>query len=307
MEDEELKQKFEYIQNIFNRCISHAYQVLTDTVNMKFSYLDEKQIEDLERQEYICVADKLSQLYMRYSILHEISQSYINVDFFWESGFFELMKPVEKRKYLSFSATSFDYSQYEQDNEFYDAELPYFSAIVKAVVWERYLAYLRKKKEEEPQKVVEQPQEEISIEQEQPVIKSQRVVPPVADDENPFESILNDEQIALLVECINEVKLFNASVSIDDFKAILACKPNTILKSKNNRYLAYFFSGLFYRDWITPNWQSVIANNQLFISSQKDSYLNQSDLSSATNNVKEIEIKGKYATIDRYLKQAKKL
>lgn len=307
MEDEELKQKFEYIQNIFNRCISHAYQVLTDTVNMKFSYLDEKQIEDLERQEYICVADKLSQLYMRYSILHEISQSYINVDFFWESGFFELMKPVEKRKYLSFSATSFDYSQYEQDNEFYDAELPYFSAIVKAVVWERYLAYLRKKKEEEPQKVVEQPQEEISIEQEQLVIKPQRVVPPVADDENPFESILNDEQIALLVECINEVKLFNASVSIDDFKAILACKPNTILKSKNNRYLAYFFSGLFYRDWITPNWQSVIANNQLFISSQKDSYLNQSDLSSATNNVKEIEIKGKYATIDRYLKQAKKL
>lgn len=307
MEDEELKQKFEYIQNIFNRCISHAYQVLTDTVNMKFSYLDEKQIEDLERQEYICVADKLSQLYMRYSILHEISQSYINVDFFWESGFFELMKPEEKRKYLSFSVTSFDYSQYEQDNEAYDAELPYFSAIVKVVVWERYLAYLRKKKEEESQKVIEQPQEEISVEQEQPVIQPQRVVPPVADDENPFESILTDEQIALLVECINEVKLFNASVSIDDFKAILACKPNTILKSKNNRYLAYFFSGLFYRDWITPNWQSVIANNQLFISSQKDSYLNQSDLSSATNNVKEIEIKGKYATIERYLKQAKKL
>lgn len=307
MEDEELKQKFEYVQNIFNRCISHAYQVLTDTVNMKFSYLDEKQVEDLERQEYICVADKLSQLYMRYSILHEISQSYINVDFFWESGFFELMKPEEKRKYFSFSVTSFDYSQYEQDNEAYDAELPYFSAIVKAVVWERYLAYLRKKKEEEPQKVIEQPQEEINVEQEQPVIQPQRVVPPVADDENPFESILNDEQMALLVECINEVKLFNASVSIDDFKAILACKPNTILKSKNNRYLAYFFSGLSYRDWITPNWQSVIANNQLFISSQKDSYLNQSDLSSATNNVKEIEIKGKYATIERYLKQAKKL
>lgn len=307
MEDEELKQKFEYVQNIFNRCISHAYQVLTDTVNMKFSYLDEKQVEDLERQEYICVADKLSQLYMRYSILHEISQSYINVDFFWENGFFELMKPEEKRKYFSFSVTSFDYSQYEQDNEAYDAELPYFSAIVKAVVWERYLAYLRKKKEEEPQKVIEQPQEEINVEQEQPVIQPQRVVPPVADDENPFESILNDEQMALLVECINEVKLFNASVSIDDFKAILACKPNTILKSKNNRYLAYFFSGLSYRDWITPNWQSVIANNQLFISSQKDSYLNQSDLSSAINNVKEIEIKGKYATIERYLKQAKKL
>lgn len=159
---------------------------------------------------------------------------------------------------------------------------------------------MRKKKEEEPQ-------EEVSVEKEQPVIQPQRVVPLVADDENPFESVLNDEQMTLLVECINEIKLFNVSVSIDDFKAILTCKPNTILKSKNNRHLAYFFSGLSYRDWITPNWQSVIANNQLFTSSQKDSYLNQSDLSSATNNVKEIEIKGKYATIERYLKQAKKL
>lgn len=304
---ENLKETFDSIQGIFNRCVNHAYITLVNSLSAKFSYLSVEQSAKLEKQEYLRISDELMQLYMRNVVLTEISEYFSSSDFFWESGFFELMKPVEKRKYLSFSVTSFDYSQYEQDNEAYDAELPYFSAIVKAVVWERYLAYLRKKKEEEPQKVVEQPQEEISVEQEQPVIQPQRVVPPVADDENPFESILNDEQIALLVECINEVKLFNASVSIDDFKAILACKPNTILKSKNNRYLAYFFSGLFYRDWITPNWQSVIANNQLFISSQKDSYLNQSDLSSATNNVKEIEIKGKYATIDRYLKQAKKL
>ncbi len=304
---ENLKETFDSIQGIFNRCINHAYITLVNSLSAKFSYLSVEQSAELEKQEYLRISDELMQLYMRNVVLTEISEYFSSSDFFWESGFFELMKPVEKRKYLSFSATSFDYSQYEQDNEAYDAELPYFSGIVKAVVWERYLAYLRKKKEEEPQKVVEQPQEEISVEQEQPVIQPQRVVPPVADDENPFESILTDEQIALLVECINEVKLFNASVSIDDFKAILACKPNAILKSKNNRYLAYFFSGLFYRDWITPNWQSVIANNQLFISSQKDSYLNQSDLSSATNNVKEIEIKGKYATIDRYLKQAKKL
>lgn len=307
MEDKELKQKFEYIQNIFNRCINHAYQVLADTINMKFSYLDEKQIEELERQEYICFADKLSQLYMRHSVLHEISQFYINAGFFWESGFYELMKPNEKKKYLLFSIASFDYSRYEQDNAAYDEDLPYFSAIVKAVVWERYLDYLRKKKEEQPQKVEEQPQEEIEAEQEPAIITPPRAIPPVADDENPFESVLNDEQMALLVECINEVKLFNASVSIDDFKAILACKPNMILKSKNNRVLVCFFFGLADRGWITSNWQSVIANNQLFISSQKDSYLNQSDLSSATNNVRGIEFRGKYATIERYLKQAKKL
>lgn len=307
MEDTEFKAKFDNIQRLFDRCINHAYETLERSIYLKSKYLNAEEMEKLERQEYVRIADELASLYMRYSVLSEIQRCYFIQNFFWESGFYEAIKPDEKRKYLTFSATSFDYSRYEQDNTAYDEELPYFSVVVRAIVLEKYLAYLREKKEEEPQIVVEQPQEEINVEQEQPIIQPQKVVPPVADNENPFESVLNDEQMTLLVECINEVKLFNASVSIDDFKAILACKPNAILKSKNNRYLAYFFSGLYYRDLITPNWQSVIANNQLFISSQKDSYLNQSDLSTATNNVKEIEVRGKYAIIERYLKQVKKL
>lgn len=297
---ENLKETFDSIQGIFNRCINHVYITLVNSLSTKFSYLGVEQSEEIEKQEYLRTSDELMQLYMRNAVLAEISNYFSSSDFFWESGFYELMKPNEKKKYLLFSVASFDYSRYEQDNAAYDEDLPYFSAIVKAVVWERYLDYLRKKKEE-------QLQEEIKAEQEPTIITPQRAVPPVADDENPFESVLNDERMALLVECINEVKLFNASVSIDDFKAILSCKPNAILKSKNNRILACFFFGLADRGWITSNWQSVIANNQLFISSQKDSYLNQSDLSSATNNVRGIEFRGKYATIERYLKQAKKL
>lgn len=302
-----LKETFDSIQGLFNRCINHAYITLVNGLSAKFSYLSLEQSEELEKQEYLRATDELTQLYMRNAAITDISNYFTSSDFFWDSNFYELLRADEKRKYLAFSVNSFNYSQYEQDNAAYDEELPYFSAVVKAVVLERYLAYLKKRKEEKLEEVVILQEEPIKQEQAPDIIEVEKIAPPVAIMETPFESVLNDEQMEYLAECINEVKMFNASVSADDLRAIFACKPNAILKSKNNRYIAYFFAGLGYRELITSNWQSVIGNNKLFISSQKDSFLNQSDLSSATNNVREIDIKGKYAIIERYLKQVKKL
>ena len=147
MTEEELKVKFDYIQGIFNRCINYACQILIDSIIVKVRYLNGEQADELERQEYIHAVNELAQLYIRYSALNDIQNFYSVPDFFWESGFYEALKPDEKRKYLSFSPLSFNYSQYAQDNTVYDEELPYFSMTVKAVVLERYSAYLRKKKE----------------------------------------------------------------------------------------------------------------------------------------------------------------
>lgn len=276
-----LKETFDSIQGLFNRCINHAYITLVNGLSAKFSYLSLEQSEELEKQEYLRATDELTQLYMRNAAITDISNYFTSSDFFWDSNFYELLRTDEKRKFLAFSVNSFNYSQYEQDNTAYDEGLPYFSVVVKAVVLERYLAYLKKRKEDKPKEVVIPQEEPIKQEQAPDIIEVEKTAPPVATMENPFESVLNDEQVEYLAECINEVKMFNASVSADDLSAIFACKPNTILKSKNNRYVAYFFAGLGYRELITSNWQSVIGNNKLFISSQKDSFLNQSDLSSA--------------------------
>ncbi|MBP8089919.1 MAG: hypothetical protein WAR39_07155 [Prevotella sp.] len=131
---------------------------------------------------------------------------------------------------------------------------------------------------------------------------------PIAETVNPFESTLTDGQIEYLVDCINEVKMFNTSVTPEELKAIFICKPKTILRSNNNRLIAFFFSGLSDRSLITLNWQSVIANYHLFLSKDKnrEKYINQSDLSSATNHIRDIGADGKYAIIDNYLKQVKK-
>ena len=115
MTEEELKAKFDYIQGMFNRCISHACQILIDSITVKSRYLNREQADELERQEYIHAVDELSQLYIRYSALNDIQNFYSVSDFFLESGFYEALKPDEKRKYLLFSPLSFDYSRYEQE------------------------------------------------------------------------------------------------------------------------------------------------------------------------------------------------
>lgn len=296
MDGMELKSQFDRIQEIFDRCINYAYRVLKERISEKAAYLDPEQVRVLEQQEYCHTADELAELYLRYSVLSDLRFWYAEPSFFWESGFFEALSSGEKKKYLAFSTLSFDYSRYERDNTAYDEELPYFSAVVKAVVWERYAAYLRERETFNPELIRETTSVPIAL-------------TPKAETDNPFDSSLNDEQIAFLAEGINDVKMFNVPLTADDLAAIFAGKPRAIVRSNNNRLVAFFFAGLSDRGLITQNWQSVIANHKLFLSKDKrrDKYINQSDLSTATNYIRDIGAEGKYATLEKYLKQVKKL
>lgn len=254
MEGIELKPQFDELQKIFDRCIKHACRVLEERIATKTARLAPEQRQEQERLEYNRIADELAELYLHHSGLSDLRFCYSEPAFLWEGGFFEALNAGEKKKYLAFSAPSFDYSRYEQDNTAYDAELPYFSAVVNVVVRERYAAYLR--------------QMEISLPESAP--KSAIAASPIAETENPFDSILTDEQIAYLTTAVNDVKMFNVSLSADELKAIFACKPEAIVRSNNNRLVAFFFSGLSSRGLITPNWQSVIANHKLFLSKDTD-------------------------------------
>lgn len=291
-----LKPQLDGIQELFNRCINHAYRVLTDRI----TDLDHEQMRELERQENIRTGDELAEMYLRHSVLSDIRYCYSDAAFLWESSFFEALNADEKKKYRTFSLSSFDYSRYEREPTIYDVSLPYFSVVVRTVVLERYAAYLGDRKRAEWHA-----KENRTTDAEFPP----KAVPPIAETDNPFDSILTEPQVAFLAEAVNDVKMFNVSLTADDLAAILAGKPHAIVRSNNNRLVAFFFSGLSSRGLITPNWQSVIANYKLFLSKDRsrDKYINQSDLSTATNYIRDVGAEGKYATIEKYLKQVKKL
>lgn len=90
-----------------------------------------------------------------------------------------------------------------------------------------------------------------------------------------FEHSLNDQQIDSLVDGVNEVRMFKGGdVTFEQLKAIFDCLPITPLRSSNNRLLAFFFDQLSNHSYIAEKWQSAIYKNNLFLSPQKDSFVN---------------------------------
>lgn len=138
-----------------------------------------------------------------------------------------------------------------------------------------------------------------------------KTTPSVTPPETPptlpsFEHSLTDSQMDYLAGIINELHIFReADITTEQIKSIFNCSPSVVLTSKNNRLLAHLFDQLSRRGYITENWQAVIAKNRLFKSSQKDDFLNQNDLSTATNKVQDMEKDGKYNKLEVYIKNLK--
>ena len=122
---------------------------------------------------------------------------------------------------------------------------------------------------------------------------------------NPFQSDFTDEQIEVLTTCINEIQLFTTCISPKILKDLFACKLKGVLKSNNNRQLAYLMQSLNLRGLITDEWQSAIARNELVLGKTKDTPLTRTDLSTATDQINMKQPKG-WEAIDKYIKQLKK-
>ena len=122
---------------------------------------------------------------------------------------------------------------------------------------------------------------------------------------NPFKSTLKANEIKLLTECVNEANMFTTTVSAKILTDFFNCKLDGVLKVNNTRLLAYLMMQLSCYNYIVYEWQSVIANNKLILKKIKGEPLTRTDLSSATDQAKNIYPKG-YEIIDKYIKQLQK-
>lgn len=122
---------------------------------------------------------------------------------------------------------------------------------------------------------------------------------------NPFRSSFTEKEIELLTNCINEAQIFTTIMTPIILESFFACTLNGVLKSNNNSLLAYLMMKLSSRNYITNNWQSVIASKQLIYKKTKDDYLTKTDLSTPTEKVQYIPPQG-HEIIDKYIKELKK-
>jgi hypothetical protein len=305
MENDNLKIQLDSIQRILSYCITQTYNVLIGNILRKKGCINNIQFKEILQKEYIRITDELSSIYLNHSALACVEEYYNAGDFLWESTFFESLTKEQKQKYTSFPVSSFEYAKYIEAHIYYNDALPMFSYLVDAILYERYTEYLMGEIDRieltEVQTV--QPRSSILVNDEPCEQKNKPVI--VGKEINPFQSDFTEEQIEILTTCINEIQLFTTNISSNILKDFFACKLKGVLKSNNNRQLAYLMQSLNLKGFITDEWQSAIARNELVLGKTKDTSLTRTDLSTATDQINMKQPKG-WETIDKYIKQLKK-
>ena len=307
MENDYLKIQLDSIQRILNYCVTKTYNVLIGSILRKKNCISNIQFKHFLQKEYIRVTDELSSIYLNYPALSCVEESYNENIFLWDSTFYESLNKEQKGKYSNFDLVTFDYSKYVENHTLYDEVLPMFSSLIDAILYERYANYLKceiekieiseNKNSFQRHSTIVYDNIEPSKPKEKPLIVGYEI--------NPFKSDFSEEQIGILTDCINDVKLFTTSVSPKITKNLFDCNLKGVLKSNNNRQLAYLMQSLNLRGFITDEWQSAIARNELVLGKTKDTPLTRTDLSTATDQINMKQPKG-WETIDNYIKQLKK-
>ena len=305
MEDNSLKIQLDSIQQILSYCITQTYNVLIGNVLRKKGCISNIQLKEILQKEYIRITDELSSIYLNHSALACVEEYYNAGDFLWESTFFESLTKEQKQKYTSFPVSSFEYAKYIEAHTYYNDALPMFSYLVDAILYERYAKYLMAEiaRIELTEVQTDRSRYSVLINDEPCEQKRKPVI--VGKGTNPFQSDFTDEQIEILTACINEIQLFTTCISPKILKDFFACKLKGVLKSNNNRQLAYLMQSLNLRGLITDEWQSAIARNELVLGKTKDTPLTRTDLSTATDQINMKQPKG-WEIIDKYIKQLKK-
>ena len=180
-----------------------------------------------------------------------------------------------------------------------------FSYLVDAILYERYTKYLMAEIERIELTEVKTALSRSSILVNDEAYEQKKKPVIIGKGTNPFQSDFTDEQIEILTACINEIQLFTTCISPKILKEFFTCKLKDVLKSNNNRQLAYIMQSLNLRGFITDEWQSAIARNELVLGKTKDTPLTRTDLSTATDQINMKQPKG-WEIIDNYIKQLKK-
>lgn len=301
----EQEQAIAKIQQMLDYCIQRTLHLLENTIERKAEVLPVNELTEIEQSEYTHALDKLAAIYSKYPAVRSI-KNYLHLpNYLWESTFLESLTMEEKRKWFH-NHSLVKYDDFCKDNTILDDTFPFFSVVYQLVVNEKYSQFLKNRNGQRnfsPFIVMEKMEDTVPS-------KSKSIIEPATEniqtETYTFKHSLNDRQIELLVDCVNEVRMFkDGEVTFEQLKSIFDCRPITPLRSSNNRLLAFFFDQLSNHLYITEKWQSAIYKNNLFLSPKKVAFINQTDISTAVNCCRNIIMKGMYAKINQYINNMK--
>lgn len=325
-------------EKVINDFVEVALTSLEERLMRTAEGVSDEYMVKLEEEEYAKAVKILTDTYAECPYVRRIQDTLDKPDFIWDSLFIEDIAPDAVSKWYR-NPLKADIQAFTKDNTIYDAENPYFSYIYKVVLYEKYIKFLqenikkhrflieiaeagrrrkeKRREEADTDAIIANMDQKLAGRKakakENPMPKNgtKAAIFATAPIETPpalptFEHTLSDNQMVHLTSIINELHIFREKdITTEQLESIFNCSPTVVLTSKNNRLLVHLFEQLYLRDYITGNWQSVIAKNRLFKSSQKDDFLNQNDLSTATNNIQKKDKNWKYNKLEVYIKNLK--
>jgi hypothetical protein len=199
-------------------------------------------------------------------------------DYLWYSDFYDDIGKDNFRRYRKFVKPANEITATNYTEELAKIDLPYFKELVDLISLERlygdYEARMSKEtnaikpKEDEPQKEGVLPKVEVPAakDAEPEIVVTPKPIKKQLSKKRSYEPKLTDKQYALLVECIETIKLFRRPVKITELKKLLSGKLVEPLQVSNQKSLVYLLSLLSESKFIKKAWMSVADGNKDFIS-----------------------------------------
>lgn len=238
--------------------------------------------------------------------------------FIWDSTFLESITIQEKHKYYTFDKRQFNYEKFREGKTYYDKDLPYFSSLIDVCVLAKYIDLLRGRLDH--------------------FVKESHAINELYDgitDKSDFEeadSFSNDavakcktkgnktkrrtfepspvllENLEYITKAANEWHLFTKeNLTEDDLKRFFDCEQGGSLQPKVNNYVIYLLNKLAEEGLISKHWQAAIYNNHMLLSSSGNgTYLNQTNISSVREKMKQEQSLPIYRRINKLVNKIQK-
>lgn len=118
-----------------------------------------------------------------------------------------------------------------------------------------------------------------------------------------FKSSLNDEQLEILVQMLDDMKVFAHPVALtkEVLGAFFRCEQ-TNLKVRNLRLLCVIMQALSNYGHIGRYWQAPIYKHKLLWAYKKDGHVNRSDLTTANHAINNVLMDERVKTIIKTIK-----
>ena len=143
MEDNRLEIQLTKIQSFVDHCVMQTFNILIGNIMRKKECIGLILLKEMLQNEFLQITDNLSSIYMKYPALSCVEESYKENNFLWDSTFYDSLNKEQRVKYSNFDLATFDYSKYIENHTLYDEELPMFSSLIDAILYERYANYLK--------------------------------------------------------------------------------------------------------------------------------------------------------------------